>query len=88
MRILMMTTTKKAQFINFLEAEAGDVVISKLKMDGNVLNVDLPCPKGNICEVHAFFFQLVQIGLNLSEIFKICFQLSKFNELLPAKNLS
>ena len=67
MMILMMTTTKKAQFINFPGAEVGDVVISKLKMDGNVLNVDLPCPKGNICEVHAFF-QLVQIGLNLSEI--------------------
>ena len=50
MRILMMTTTKKAQFINFPEAEVGDVVISKLKMDGNVLNVDLPCPKENICE--------------------------------------
>ena len=67
MMILMMTTTRKVPFINYPEAEAGDVVISRLKMDGNVLNVDLLCPKGNICEVNAFF-QLVQIGLNLSQI--------------------
>ena len=62
MRILMMTTTKKAQFINFPEAEVGDVVISKLKMDGNVLNVDWLCPKGNICEVcTCFFFNLSKL---------------------------
>jgi len=50
MMILMMITTRKVPFINYPEAEAGDVVISRLKMDGNVLNVDLPCPKGNTCE--------------------------------------
>merc|ERR1711936_410463 len=39
------------QFINCPEAEDVDAVISKLITDGNVLNVDWLCRKGNTCEV-------------------------------------
>merc|ERR1719219_1208701 len=51
LKILMTMPSKKVQFINCPEAEDVDAVTSKLITDGNALNVDWLCRKGNTCEV-------------------------------------